>query len=147
MRRCLWGGACLLLLLIPASLTAQQRIAENDVALRSEYAQVLLNAQRWDEAATEYRWLLSRFPRSVDYRLGLARALAWKGVGRDAETELMQLPPEVRARSDVIALLRIARGAFEPTSEEARRWVAEDPDHDPYVLAHARALVRENRAR
>ena len=146
MRRRLRGGACLILL-VPASLTAQQSIAENDVALRSEYAQVLLNARRWDEAATEFRWLLSRSPRSVDYRLGLARALAWKGLGRDAEAELMQLPAEVRARSDVIALLRVARGAFEPTSDEARRWVAEDPDHGPYVLAHARALVRENRTR
>lgn len=146
MRWRLLGGAWLILL-IPASLTAQQRIAENDVALRSEYAQVLLNAQRWDEAATEFRWLLSRSPRSVDYRLGLSRALAWRGLGRDAEAELMQLPAEVRARSEVIALLRVARGAFEPTSAEARRWVAEDPDHGPYVLAHARALVRENRTR
>ena len=54
MRRRLRGGACLLFL-IPASLTAQQSVAENDVALRGEYAQVLLNAQRWDEAAAEFR--------------------------------------------------------------------------------------------
>ena len=146
MKRRLRGGACLLLL-IPTPLTAQQSVAENDVALRSEYAHVLLNARRWDEAAVEFRWLLSRSPGSVDSRLGLSRALAWKGLGRDAEAELMQLPPEVRARRDVIALLRVARGAFEPTSEQARRWVAEDPDHAPYLLAQARALVREQRTR
>lgn len=146
MRRRLHRVACLIILM-PASLTAQQRLAENDVALRREYAQVLLNAERWDEAATEFRWLLSRSPDDVDSRLGLARALAWGNRGREAEAELLRLPTELRFRSDVIALLRVARAAFEPSSDEARRWVAEDPGHLPYLLAQARALVRENRAR
>lgn len=146
MRRCLQCAACLILL-IPASLPAQQRAADNDVALRGEYAHVLLNARRWEEAAAEFRWLLAQSPHDVAHRLGLARALAWSGRGREAEAELMRLPAEVRSRSEVIALLRVARGAFEPTADEARRWVAEDPAHLPYLLAHARALARENRAR
>jgi predicted Zn-dependent protease len=77
-RRWLGRAACLILL-APASLPAQQSIVNNDIAVRSEYAQVLLNAQRWTEAATEYRWLLAQSPNDPSYQLGLARALAWSG--------------------------------------------------------------------
>lgn len=144
-----WRFACAacLLVVLSTSLAAQQSVANDDIALRGEYARVLLNAQRWDEAVTEFRWLLTRAPDDPSHRLGLARALAWSGRGREAEAELVQLPHALQSRAEVVALLRVARGAFDPTAEEARRWTSEDPEHLPYRLAHARALVRENRTR
>ncbi|HEY2025759.1 MAG TPA: tetratricopeptide repeat protein, partial [Gemmatimonadaceae bacterium] len=52
---------------------------------RSELAGALLGAERYGDAATEYRALLALRPDDRDYRLGLARAYVWGDHGRDAE--------------------------------------------------------------
>src|SRR5262245_34847962 len=59
--------------------------------VRAELAAVLLQSRKYDEAAREYRVLLARDPASFEYRLGLARALAWGDRPRDAERELLLL--------------------------------------------------------
>lgn len=111
--------------------------------VRAELAATLLNASRFSEAAAEYRRLLADDPGNRDYRLGLARALAWGDRPREAEHELLQ----VRSRHNaavVEPLLRSVRAAMDPTAAEAARWLRESPDYVPYRIALARALARED---
>src|SRR5882762_5990226 len=90
-------SACRLLvvLLAAAAPLAAQRARTSPVrqptggdrrsqAIRAEYAAVLLQSGRYREAAQEYRTLLASDPRQADYRLALARALAWGGDPREA---------------------------------------------------------------
>lgn len=113
---------------------------------RGELAGVLLNSSRYDSAATEFRSLLLLRPENRRYRLGLARALLWGERPRDAEAVLR--PLFASAPDDtVVALLHAARTAYDPTSDEASRWLLEEPAYLPYRVALARALAGEGRAR
>jgi tetratricopeptide (TPR) repeat protein len=112
-------------------------------AVRAELAAVLLRSGRYAEAAREYRALLARAPESFDYRLGLARALAWGDHPREAERELRQLALRRPGNAAIDSLLRLARVGYEPRAVEAAEWVARDPLYVPYRLALARALARE----
>ena len=115
-------------------------------AVRAEYAGVLLQSGRHAEAAAEYRALLATDSGHVEWRLGLARALAWGGRGRDAERELQRLVAHRGADSVIVGLLRVARGAIRDASiGEARGWLAGDRTWAPYRRALIDALVRERR--
>jgi thioredoxin-like negative regulator of GroEL len=111
--------------------------------VRAELAAVLLQSRKYDEAAREYRVLLARDPGNFEYRLGLARALAWGDRPRDAERELLLLRARRPNAVEVDSLLRSVRVARDPSSLEARGWLSERPDYAPYRLALARALTRE----
>jgi tetratricopeptide (TPR) repeat protein len=112
-------------------------------AVRAELAATLLNANRFSEAAVEYRRLLAAEPRNRAYRLGLARALAWGDRPRDAERELL-LARDARNAAVVEPLLRSVRAALDPTAVEAAAWLRASPDYLPYRVALARALARED---
>jgi cytochrome c-type biogenesis protein CcmH/NrfG len=116
-------------------------------AIRAEYAAVLLQSGRYAEAAQEYRRLLASDPRQAEYRLALARALAWGGESREAERELRALRAQRPGDASVTALLRSTRESYEPTAREAELWLADEPSFAPYRLALARALVREGAPR
>jgi len=136
----------------PASRTEQRRSsvrkpASDLVAVRAEYAAVLLQAERYKEAAKEYRALLALDSRNTSYRLGLARALAWSNRFRDADRELRVLVGQRPGDPTVQALVRTVRTSYDPPASDAALWVAERPDHAPYRVALAQALVREHRAR
>lgn len=116
--------------------------ASNPQAVRAEYASVLLQAKRYDEAAAEYRRLLATDPASSGYRLGLVRSLAWGGRYLEAEREL---DPLIRARprdGSLDSLRRSIRASYTPVVDEARGWVAERPEYAPYRLALIRSLAR-----
>jgi tetratricopeptide (TPR) repeat protein len=117
------------------------------IAVRAEYAAVLLQAERYKEAAKEYRALLALDSRNASYRLGLARALAWDNRFRDADRELTILVAQRPTDPTLQTLVRSVRASYDPRSVEAVQWVAERPDYVPYRFALARALVREHRAR
>lgn len=111
--------------------------------VRAELATTLLNAGRFDEAATEYRRLLVADPHNRTYRLGLGRALAWGNHPREAERELVA----ARDRQNAVAiepLLRSVRAAFDATATQAAGWLKESPHYLPYRVALARALARED---
>src|SRR5439155_8732537 len=111
--------------------------------VRAELATVVLQSGRYDEAAREFRVLLARDPSNFDYRLGLARALAWGNHPQEAERELAQLSAKRPATPGLDSLLRAVRDAYDPRAVEAAQWVAREPTYSPYRLALARALVRE----
>ncbi|MDQ3951319.1 MAG: tetratricopeptide repeat protein, partial [Gemmatimonadota bacterium] len=117
------------------------------LAVRAEYAGALIQARRYREAAAEYRRLLQREPGNFEWRLNYARALAWGGAYRAAEVELRGLSARAPRNAAVEELLRSVRANIEPTSKEARSWVASRPSYVPYRLALARAYVRERRPR
>jgi tetratricopeptide (TPR) repeat protein len=117
------------------------------LAVRAEYASALIQARRYREAAAEYRRLLERQPGNFEWRLNYARALAWGGAYRAAEVELRGLSARAPRNAAVEELLRSVRANIEPTSREARDWVASRPNYMPYRLALARAYVRERRPR
>jgi Tfp pilus assembly protein PilF len=121
----------------------QQSGATATKTVRAELAAVLLQSKRYAEAAREYRALLVRDPSNFDYRLALARALAWGDQPREAERELRVLASRKPVRLAVDTLLRQVRDAMKPTSSEAFAWVRERPDYPPYRLALARALAGE----
>ena len=81
---------------------------------------------------------------NLDYRLGLARALAWGDHPREAEIELRALQAKRVQPATIDTLLRLVREAIEPRVSEAATWVAERRDYAPYRLAYARALAREH---
>lgn len=117
------------------------------LAVRAEYAAVLLQAERYREAAKEYRALLEIDSTNAAYRLGLARALAWDERFREADRELRSLLARRPVNPAVPALARAVRSSYQPRVSEAAAWVAERPDYAPYRVALAQALVREHRGR
>ncbi len=135
-----------LLATLPAALDAQRRPAETR-RIRAEYASVLLQSKKYDEAIVEYRRLVSAEPDRFEYRMGLARALAWSKRHRDAENELARLRALRPGHAEVEELTRSVRAALDPSSGEARSWVAHDPGHLPYRIQLARAYAREGRSR
>ncbi|MDQ4079668.1 MAG: tetratricopeptide repeat protein [Gemmatimonadota bacterium] len=135
----------LLTLLAPAA--SAQRRANDTRKIRAEYASVLLQSKKYDEAIVEYRRLVGVDPSSFDYRLGLARALAWSNKHREAERELSRLRAQRPGHADVEQLTRTVRAALDPSSGEARSWVAGDPRHLPYRIQLARAYAREEKSR
>jgi tetratricopeptide (TPR) repeat protein len=132
-------------------LEAQRRVgpvapaksAPDMTSVRAELAAVLLQSRKYDQAAREYRALLARDSSSFEYRLGLARALAWGGHAREAEREARVLRAKHLEIATVDSLLRSVRDAMEPRSVEAAAWVAENPVYAPYRVALARALASE----
>ncbi|HTI63352.1 MAG TPA: tetratricopeptide repeat protein [Gemmatimonadaceae bacterium] len=114
-----------------------------DTAIRAEYAAALLGLQQYDSAAANYKILIAADSTSVDAHYGLARALAWSNHPREAEPELHLLVERRPSDSTLVAMLRLARDAYDPSSAEAAPWVAEDPAFPRYRLQLARALVRE----
>ena len=135
----------LLTLLAPAA--SAQRRANDTRKIRAEYASVLLQSKKYDEAIAEYRRLVGTDPSSFDYRLGLARALAWSNKHREAEGELARLRAQRPGHADVEQLTRTVRAALDPSSGEARSWVGSDPRHLPYRIQLARAYAREGKSR
>jgi tetratricopeptide (TPR) repeat protein len=117
--------------------------AAGTVAVRGELASVLLQSGRYDEAAREFRLLLARDASNFDYRLGLARALAWGDHPRDAEREIVQLLAKRPNTPGLDSLLRAVRDAYDPRAVDAAQWVTSDPFYAPYRVALARALARE----
>lgn len=140
------GAALLVAAPAGAQRLTRSSKAPRTAAVRAELATVLLQSGRYDEAAREFRVLLRRSPRSAEYRLGLARALAWGNHPREAERELRLYRAEHGSSTAVEGLLRAVRDAYEPRAAEAAGWVAERPDYAPYRLALARALAREGDA-
>jgi len=117
-----------------------------DTGVRAEYAAALLGAQQYDSAAANFRLLTAADHDNVAYHLGLGRALAWSNRSREAEPELRWLVARTPGDTLLVSMLRLARGAFDPTVAEATDWVHEDPGYAPYRLALARAGVREHHA-
>jgi tetratricopeptide (TPR) repeat protein len=117
----------------------------NDPSVRLEYASALLAAQQYDSAAANYRALIAIDGADFDYHLGLGRALAWSNHPREAEPELHWLVARAPSDTVLVAMLHVARGAFDPTAAQATKWVADDPTFAPYRLALARAYMRERR--
>jgi tetratricopeptide (TPR) repeat protein len=139
-------------LVAPHSLSAQRRggsntsskaLSTNTDAVRAELAAVLLQSKKYADAAREYRALLARDPNNFEYRLNLARALAWGGHPQDAERELRVLQSKRMQVATIDSLLRAVRESMEPRAGEAMSWVSERPSYNPYRLALARALARE----
>ena len=124
-------------------LLASPSPASPDTAVRAEYAAALLALQRYDSAAANYTILIAADSANVDAHLGLARALAWSNHPREAEPELHWLVQRRPGDSALVAMLRLARDAYDPSSAEAAQWVDEDPAFPRYRLQLARALVRE----
>src|SRR5947207_5751199 len=121
--------------------------SQSTVGVRAELATVLLQSGRYDEAAREFRVLLARDPSNFDYRLGLARALAWGDHPREAERELTRLLASRPGTPGLDSLLRTVRDAYDPPAVDAAAWVTSDPWYSPYRLALARALAREGMPR
>lgn len=115
--------------------------------IRAEYAGVLLQRQRYDEAAAEYRILAAADTANRGYQLGLARSLAWGGHPRDAEPVIARLASLTPGDTGIYRLLVEVRLAMRPGVEEALRWHRGSPGNAAYRLALARALVREHRDR
>lgn len=143
MTRCLLIGV--LLATLPAALEAQRQADTRRI--RAEYAGVLLQSKKYDEAIVEYRRLVTAEPDRFEYRMGLARALAWSRRHRDAENELSRLRALRPGHAEVEQLTRTVRAALDPSSGEAQSWVALDPGHLPYRIQLARAYAREGRSR
>ncbi len=145
------GALLLCLITITSSLSGQgssrrsrSRNTSSNIAVRAELAAVLLQSGKYSDAAREYRTLVATDARNTEYRLGLVRALAWGEHYREAEEQLSLLPASRRDESDVQQLERLVRSNLEPSSAEAQRWVAQNPNYAPYRAALAHAWVREH---
>lgn len=134
------------LMAVPLGAQIRPTAAEaRAMAIRAELANVLLQSRQYREAASEFRALLELDPGNMQFRLGLARALAWGGRSREAESELLELRRERPADLAVDSLLVSVRTALQPRVAEAEEWLAERPGFPPYRRALARALTRAGR--
>lgn len=115
-----------------------------DTGARAEYAAALLALQQYDSAAANYRILIAADSGSIDAHMGLARALAWGSHPRDAEPELRWVTLHAQGDTTFVSMLHVARNSYEPTTADAARWVAEDPQYAPYRLTLARLLANEH---
>ncbi len=118
-----------------------------DTSVRAEYASALLAMQQYDSAAANFRILIDVDTANVAAHLGLARALSWSNHPKEAEPELSWLLPRMPGDTVLPVMLHVARASYDPTVEQAQRWVAEDPSYSPYRVALARAFVREGHER
>lgn len=147
------GVPLALVLLVATSADAQtarrrQRSPTTaSVAVRAELAAVLLQSGKYSDAAREYRTLLDRDPWNRGYRLSLAKSLAWGGDYGEAERELSVLRSMRANDAEVEQLERLVRPNLEPSSTEARGWVAQNPSFQPYRVALAKAYMRERQYR
>jgi len=123
---------------------ASKARSTNTVEVRAELAAVLLQSKKYADATREYRALLAHDNDNFEYRLGLARALAWGGHPQEAERELRVLQAKRLQIATIDTLLRAVRESMEPKAGEAMAWVAERPAYGPYRLSLARALAREH---
>jgi tetratricopeptide (TPR) repeat protein len=120
-------------------------MASSDSGARTEYAAALLALQQYDSAAANYRILIASDSDDVTAHVGLARALAWGNRPRDAEPELRWATLHVPSDTTFVVMLHVARNSYEPSTADAARWVAEDPQYAPYRLTLARLLAAEHR--
>jgi len=132
---------------VPEGLARYRELlmASPDTGARAEYAAALLALQQYDSAAANYRILIASDSDDVAAHVGLARALAWGNHPREAEPELSWLTRNVPGDTTFVAMLHVARNSYEPTTVDAARWVADDPQYAPYRLTLARLLVAEHR--
>jgi tetratricopeptide (TPR) repeat protein len=131
----------------PATSKAKPKPSTDATSVRAELAAVLLQSRKYTEAAREYRALLARDSSNFEYRLGLARALAWGDKPGEAERELRALQARHLQVLTIDSLLRAVREAMNPRAAEAATWVAERPGYAPYRVAYARALAKERLGR
>jgi YaiO family outer membrane protein len=71
-----------------------------DVPARARLARLLGQSRRYDEALKEYESLIEDYPQDVDYSLGRAQVLSWRGNTGEALEELeraKQLAPDYEA--------------------------------------------------
>jgi len=120
-------------------------MASPDSGARAEYAAALLALQQYDSAAANYRILIASDSNDVGAHVGLARALAWGNHPREADPELRWVTLHVPGDTTFVVMLHVARNSYDPTSADAARWVAEDPQYAPYRLTLARLLAAERR--
>ena len=119
-------------------------MASPDTGARAEYAAALLALQQYDSAAANYRILIDADTGNVDAHVGLARALAWSNHPREAEPELRWVTLHLQGDTTFVTMLHVARNSYDPTTSDAARWVAEDPQYAPYRLTLARVLANEH---
>ena len=127
----------------PTRAQREARTVTSEREVRAELAATLLAANRFDQAATEYRRLLAADPQNHAFRLGLGRALAWGEHPQEAERELLKAR-DPSTTTAITPLLASVRASIDPTAAEAERWMREAPLYTPYRVAYARALAREN---
>jgi tetratricopeptide (TPR) repeat protein len=111
--------------------------------IRLQLAETLLFAQRYQEAAAEYRKVLRDDPQNLQARLGLTRAYFWSG---RTEQAIETLQPAVRATSDaqVLALwndLLAASGSPALALERIEQSLQTRPNDPALLQAKARILI------
>jgi len=138
-------SALLVAIMMPAEALTQGRPHPRALAIRAEMASVLLQSQRYDEAAREYSVLVAYEPRNGTHRLNLVRSLLWGGRPQEAERELLVLMSQ-RGRDPALeALLLNTRTQLRPSVREAYAWMRERSTTLEYRQILARALAREGR--
>ena len=137
---------CLALVGIAGVVNAQStpRRSSSARAIRAEMAGVLLQSNRYAEAANEYATLLAYEPDNIAFRLGLARALAWGGRFGDAERQAAELAARRPNDPTFEKLLLETRNELRPSAAQAAQWFRERRVPE-YRRIYARALAREHR--
>ena len=123
------------------------RTPAQPATVRAELAAVLLESGKYADARREYSRLVASDPRNYGFRLGLARTLTWGGWYRDAELELNVLASQRPGDPAIEDLRRLVRPNLSASSPEVRTWLLARPNHIPYRIALARALLREGEPR
>jgi len=132
------------LLLSLAAVDLRAQTATRRRAIRAEMAGVLLQSNRFDEAAREYATLVAYEPNNNAYRLGLVRALAWGQHFAEAEAQAAELASRRPGDAVVEKFLLDARSELSVPSARAAQWFAEQEWYSASAL-YARALARDRR--
>lgn len=106
------------------------RLSPDNLPLRQHYAESLGGLGRHEEAETEYRQALARWPESLPLKLGLATTFHQQGKSSQAMVVLEELlkRDDAPARARVLlARLHLRAGEVEEAVRAYKRAIAEDP--------------------
>jgi predicted Zn-dependent protease len=110
-----------------------------------ELAEVYLEQAKFEEARTEYRWLVDRFPDNSEYVTGYARSLLNLGYPEQAAEQLGKLKEILKLPSPELALVcetNLEAGKVQEASEQAAVLLQRWPDALPYLQLQARCMAK-----
>jgi type IV pilus assembly protein PilF len=133
---------------LPSAVAAFERSIElspNYARARLELAEVFLEQARFEEARTQYEWLVNHTPEAPDLITGYARCLLNLGYADEAAEQLKKLPDISKLPSPELSLVcetNLEAGRVEEASQQAAILLNRWPDALPYLQLQARCLAK-----
>jgi tetratricopeptide (TPR) repeat protein len=112
---------------------------------RHELAEVFIEQAKFEDAKSDYQWLVDRFPSNLEYITGYARCLLNLGYPDEAIEQLRKIPDVSRLPSPELSLVceaNLEAGRAEEASKQAAILLNRWPRALPYLQLQARCKAK-----